>query len=172
MTLWLTPSLPLVAFGNTVPYPKFMAWPLVVIDRNSVRFRPKLRPEPKILFRFRQGLRFRFRPKLRFKSEPKFEDFKNVTLQNNLYFILENWYFIECCLVYLQCICIPCTYGMRVWYIVWYCKKNYPSYRYVHTLNLNTVKLGYNELGYNELGYNKLGYNEHSVITNKFFSPN
>jgi len=47
---------------------------------------------------------------------------------------------------------------------------------------LSTVKLGYNELGYNELGYNELdynelgynelGYNEHSVITNKFFSPN
>ena len=59
-----------------------------MIDRNSVRFRfrPKFRPEPKIRFRFRQGLRFRFRPKLRFKSEPKFEDSKNVTSQNNLYF--------------------------------------------------------------------------------------
>ncbi len=31
-----------------------------------------------------------------------------------------------------------------------------------NSIDHNTVKLGYNELG----------YNEHSVITNKFFSPN
>ena len=69
-----------------------------MIDRNSVRFRPKFRPEPKFRFRFRQALCFRFRPKFRFKSRPKLGSKVNWNFGNfgnfgNLWLFWGNFFF-------------------------------------------------------------------------------
>ncbi len=54
---------------------------ILVIDQNSVRFRPKVWPEQKFLFCFMLNLNWWFRPEFRSKYEPK---------------ILPNWFWFLC----------------------------------------------------------------------------